>query len=78
MDISLPSRVPRPSGGKKLPHLATTEATPAQTEKLGQVAKLERYLLQPKGSPFESVELSAYDVSYWIKRGQNVIVASRS
>lgn len=63
-------------GGKKLPHLPTTEASPAETEKLGQVAQAREVAPKPKGSPFESVELAAYDVSYWIKRGQNVIVAA--
>lgn len=63
-------------GGKKLPHLATTEATPAEVNKPGQAAKADAAPPKPKGSPFESVELSAYDVSYWIERGQNVIVAA--
>ena len=64
-------------GSKKLPHLASTEASPPPSEDYGRVAKDQDTIPdKANGSPFQSVELSAYDVSYWIKRGQNIIVAS--
>ena len=58
---------------KRLPHLAVQEPTPANP-KPGQIAQG----IQPKqkGSPFQSTQLLAYDISYWIKRGPNVIVAA--
>jgi len=61
------------TGGKKLPHLASSAATPAPNEfgKLAQGATPK-----PKGSPFETATLAAYDISYWIKSGSNVIVAA--
>ena len=63
-------------GSKKLPHLASTEASPPPADKYGRVANDRDTPDKANGSPFQSVELSAYDVSYWIKRGQNIIVAS--
>jgi len=64
---------PTSAGAKKLPHIAVTAPTPS-AEKPGLVAQG----LQPKekGSPFEPTQLSAYDISYWIRRGPNTIVAS--
>jgi hypothetical protein len=61
--------------GKNLPHLPTTESTPAPG-KPGRVATVRGTPPKEQGSPFESAELSAYDISYWIERGQNVIVAA--
>jgi Dolichyl-phosphate-mannose-protein mannosyltransferase len=72
--ISLASSAAR--GAKKLPHLATAEATPAEVEKLGRAAETGIAPTKENSSPFETVDLSAYDVSYWIKRGRNVIVAT--
>ena len=63
-------------GGKKLPHLATAAATPAAEEKLGRVAEARGTPAKEEISPFQSVNLSAYDVSHWIRRGQNIIVAA--
>ncbi len=61
--------------GKALPHLPTEKASPASTKKLGS-PELHEKADQPKGSPFQSVDLSAYDISYWVKGGRNVIVAA--
>ncbi len=64
------------AGGKSLPHLPAVESTPAQTDKLGRVPKEREGTDKQKGSPFQTEQLVAYDVSYWIKSGRNVIVAS--
>ena len=64
------------SGSKKLPHLANTEAASAPTAKPGRFAKPTEAAAKEKGSPFETTALNAYDISYWIKRGSNVIVAA--
>ncbi len=63
-------------GSKKLPHLPSAEASPPQADKYGRVAKNQDTPVKLNGTPFQSVDLSAYDISYWIKKGQNVIVAS--
>ena len=64
-------------GSKKLPHLASTEASPTPADDDRRVAKDQDTTPETaNGSPFQSVELSAYDVSYWVRRGQNIIVAS--
>ncbi len=62
------------AGSKTLPHLA--EATPTPTPNPGEVAEGEAALPPQKGSPFTLATLSAYDISYWIKRGSNSIVAA--
>jgi hypothetical protein len=64
------------SGAKKLPHLANTESASAPTAKPGRLAKATGAAAKEKGSPFETTTLNAYDISYWIKRGRNVIVAT--
>jgi Dolichyl-phosphate-mannose-protein mannosyltransferase len=64
------------TGGKKLPHLATAEATPTQTNDLGKMVNAAGAAPKVKGSPFVSALLEAYDISYWIKRGPNVIIAT--
>lgn len=58
---------------KRLPHVAIEEPTPTSSKSglLAQGAQPKQ-----KGSPFQSTQLLAYDISYWIKRGPNVIVAS--
>lgn len=61
---------------KGLPHLAATEATPAQTKQPGRSAGMTGRPVKQKGSPFESAVLTAYDVSYWIKKGPNVVVVA--
>ena len=64
------------TASKKLPHLATAEATPAASNKFGRLAKGSEEPNKQKGSPFQPTNLSAYDISYWIRRGPNVIVAA--
>ena len=64
------------SEGKGLPHLAVTEATPTQTNKLGRDGGTTEQPAKQKSSPFQSAVLAAYDISYWIKKGPNVIVAA--
>ena len=63
------------TGGKKLPHLPGTEPTPPPTEKFGKIYQ-GVIKTEPRRSTFETVSLSAYDISYWIKDGPNVIVAA--
>lgn len=61
------------TAAKRLPNVAIPEPTPVNA-KPGMVAQG----IQPKqkGSPFQATELTAYDISYWIKRGPNIIVAA--
>jgi hypothetical protein len=63
------------SGGKKLPHLAAAP-TPTPSSKLGRETKEAFQPPQEKGSPLQPTELAAYDISYWIRRGSNQIVAA--
>ena len=64
------------SGGKKLPHLAAMEPTPPPLAKPGQLAK-EGFNPAKQNQPaLEPTTLSAYDISYWIRPGPNVIVAA--
>ena len=62
--------------GKALPHLPVTASTPSQTDLQGMTKDTAGTPPKIKGSPFLSTMLECYDVSYWIKRGQNVIVAT--
>lgn len=61
---------------KKLPHLPSAQATPAETSPRGNMVNPAGVTPKVKGSPFLSTLLEAYDISYWIKRGPNVIVAT--
>ncbi len=72
--ISLASSAAR--GNKKLPHLPAEEEVDPTVDKFGKVATEGAAPTKPTGSPLQSVDLSAYDVSHWIERGQNVIVAT--
>ncbi|MEO5717016.1 MAG: glycosyltransferase family 39 protein [Chthoniobacterales bacterium] len=72
--ISLASSAAR--GSKKLPHLPSEEDTAPAVDKFGKVAKESAAPPKPTSSTIQSVDLSAYDVSHWIRRGQNVIVAT--
>ena len=65
-----------PVGGKKLPHLAIAEPTPTEVNKTGSVINPTESPAPQKGNPFLTETLAAYDISYWIKKGQNVIVAA--
>jgi hypothetical protein len=67
------------SGGKKLPHLATMEdevESPVSRTRPGREAQQGTGPLKQKGSPFQTTTLSAYDISYWVRRGPNEIVAA--
>ncbi len=64
------------SGGKKLPHLAEAEPTPAQALSPARVEKQMSKPAKTAGSPFQPAILSAYDISYWMRRGPNTIVAT--
>jgi hypothetical protein len=59
-------------GGKKLPHL------PSDAEAAPDVVGKQENTKPPRssGTAVQSVDLSAYDVSHWIKRGRNEIIAS--
>ncbi|MDQ3117594.1 MAG: glycosyltransferase family 39 protein [Verrucomicrobiota bacterium] len=72
--ISLASSAAR--GSKKLPHLPSAEETAPPVDKFGRVAKDRTAPANAASAPFQTVNLSAYDVSHWIRRGQNVIVAT--
>ncbi len=72
--ISLASSAAR--GSKKLPHLPSEEDEAPTVDKYGRVAKDRTEPTKPESAPTQSVNLSAYDVSHWIRRGQNVIVAT--
>ncbi len=61
---------------KKLPHLPSDEGAAPEVDKFGRVAGEDAKAAKAKGAPLQSVDLSAYDISHWIKRGQNVIVAT--
>lgn len=63
------------SGGKKLPHLAPVP-TPTPSAKLGRSMNEAGQPPQEKGEPLQPTELAAYDISYWIRRGPNRIVAA--
>lgn len=65
--------VPR---GKGLPRLPRPEATPPEFDKLGRLAKARDITRVERSSAFDPVELAAYDISYWIERGPNAIVAA--
>jgi 4-amino-4-deoxy-L-arabinose transferase-like glycosyltransferase len=67
------------AGGKRLPHLATTEPVPVTPIKPGRTSDRTTLSKKEGGSPFESVTLSAYDISRWIRGGSNqIVVAVRS
>ena len=60
--------------GKTLPHLPAE--SPSQTSSVGKLRNATGTSPNVKGSPFLSAILEAYDISYWIKQGPNVIVAT--
>lgn len=62
--------------GKKLPHLPPEAAAPSQTKSEGKIGKTAGTTPSSKSSPFLSAILETYDISYWIKQGPNVIVAT--
>lgn len=65
------------TGGKKLPHLATTtDSTPEVNLKPGRSNRTPARPSKESGSPFETTTLAAYDISYWIRSGPNTIVAA--
>ena len=63
------------TGGKKLPHLAK-ETSESESINPGRLAKQALQPPKQERPVFERNTLTAYDVSYWIKRGRNVIVAA--
>ncbi|MEO7167959.1 MAG: glycosyltransferase family 39 protein [Spartobacteria bacterium] len=63
------------TASKSLPHLPATEAAPSSSQKPGRAGS-KGETSKAAGSPFQSVELLAYDISYWIKSGHNVIIAT--
>jgi 4-amino-4-deoxy-L-arabinose transferase-like glycosyltransferase len=73
------SATPAPIGSRQLPHLAT----PTPQPKLQPQGTLSANNVQNTGStpkavasPLQPADLSAYDISYWIKKGPNAIVAA--
>jgi 4-amino-4-deoxy-L-arabinose transferase-like glycosyltransferase len=63
------------SGGKKLPHL-TAAPTPTPSAQIGRSMQETSQPPKEKEPPFQPTELSAYDISYWIRSGPNRIVAA--
>ncbi|MEO8044945.1 MAG: glycosyltransferase family 39 protein [Spartobacteria bacterium] len=72
--ITLASSAAR--GSKKLPHLPSEEEATPEVDKLGRAAGDTGKPVKPIGASLQAVDLSSYDVSHWIRRGQNVIVAT--
>ena len=67
------------TGAKKLPHLAVMEdevTAPVSSNKPGRAERKGTEPKKQKGSPFQTTTLSAYDISYWVRRGPNEIVAA--
>ncbi len=63
------------AGTKRLPHLAASEPALAYPKSVKR-AQQGDLAAKEKGSPIQPPELSAYDISHWIKPGQNEIVAA--
>jgi hypothetical protein len=62
------------STSKRLPHLPEASASEATPDtKVGKAGEISPKV---KGSPFLSAILQSYDISHWIRRGPNVIVAT--
>lgn len=57
---------------KALPHLPAAEPSPANLKP----GKREQAAIATKQSSLQNTQLAAYDVSHWIRRGRNVIVAT--
>src|SRR6266568_1809357 len=71
--------IPSSASGKQLPHLAAPTASASQNREEtqpGVSAKGSEAPAKTTTSLFEPVVLSAYDISYWIKKGPNAIVAA--
>src|SRR6266700_6414528 len=71
--------IPSSASGKQLPHLAAPTASASQNREETQPevsAKGSEAPATTTTSLFEPVVLSAYDISYWIKKGPNAIVAA--
>jgi len=71
--------IPSSAQGKQLPHLGAPTASPSQNREETQVgvgAKGTEAPAKTTTSLFEPAVLSAYDISYWIKKGPNAIVAA--
>jgi len=62
------------STSKRLPHLP--ESSASQAKPGAKVGKAGETNPNEKTSPFLSAVLQSYDISHWIKRGPNVIVAT--
>src|SRR5713101_5628150 len=71
--------IPSSAQGKQLPHLVAPTASPSQNREETQPevsAKGSEAPAKTTTSLYEPVVLSAYDISYWIKKGPNAIVAA--
>ncbi len=71
--------IPSSASGKQLPHLAAPTASPSQKPEETQPGVGGQGSQAPRkttGALFEPAVLSAYDISYWIKKGPNAIVAA--
>src|SRR6266700_2545640 len=71
--------IPSSTQGKQLPHLAAPTASPSQSPEETQTGVSGRGTEAPSKATtalFEPAVLSAYDISYWIRKGPNTIVAT--
>src|SRR5215471_19028825 len=71
--------VPSSATGRALPHLAAPSASPSQSPEETQPAVSDQAnpARGKTSTPiFEPAILSAYDISYWIKKGPNAIVVA--
>src|SRR5947208_2789974 len=71
--------IPSSAQGKQLPHLAAPTASPSQNREETHPGGSANGIEAPAKtttSLFEPAVLSAYDISYWIKKGPNAIVAA--
>ena len=72
--MSLQPLPARPVTSKRLPHLP--ESSTSQAKPAAKIGKAGQTNPNEKGSPFLSAVLQSYDISHWIRRGPNVIVAT--
>ena len=63
-------------GEKELPHLPAASSTPSRPDSVGQRAYTTSRPPKNGAPQVEPEALIAYDISYWIKNGPNVIVAA--
>ncbi len=61
---------------KRLPHLAVSQPTPSDRSQRSPVSATTRMPRKQLTAPTENAVLVAYDISYWIKKGENRLIAT--